>query len=71
LDFLGFLWPILDFSEGYSESKQFFSSPVVSSSDMRQKPGSLAGWRIAAAGLIHVRGIVLGLSVFGKELSES
>jgi hypothetical protein len=31
LDFLGFLWPILDFSKGYGESKQFFpfsTSPV-------------------------------------------
>jgi hypothetical protein len=65
LDFLGFLWPILAFSKGYGESKQFFSSPAVSISDMRQGSGSLAGLAISSAA---VRDIVLGISVFGKEL---
>jgi hypothetical protein len=38
---------------------------------MRQKPGLVRGQAvsIAAVGLLHMRGIVLGISVFGKELS--
>jgi hypothetical protein len=71
LDSLGFPWPIRDFSKGYGESKQFFPFPAVSRSDMRPGSGSLAGLAvsIAAAGLIHVRGIVLAAPLSSKKLS--
>jgi hypothetical protein len=46
---LGFLWPILDFSTGYDESKQFFSSPSASGSDMRQESGLARGQAVSIA----------------------
>jgi hypothetical protein len=49
LHFLGFRWPILDFSKGYGESKQFFTFPAASSADMRQRAGSLAGLAIRSS----------------------